>query len=295
MLSIVVVSFNTRDLLRNCLASIRKFEPTAEVVVVDNASSDGSSAMVRAEFPEVIMFDAGKNLGFAGANNLGLAATTQPFIVLLNSDAELLDDSLSRCVARLKADEKIGAIHPRLVGADGKPQQCEYPLPTLTGFARVAARMPPQTEPEPGKSWLAGTALMIRRAALDTVGGKLDDGYFIYWEDADLSASLRRAGWTLAVEEASLVRHVGGASGGGPDASRRADLYAWYCYGKHRWFRRNRPWWEAVGIWLLDTVDVPRKYLRGLVRRSRRKTDWAHARATAGVLIRVLFGLRPTR
>lgn len=293
MLSVVVVSFNTRDLLRACLTSVRRFETGAEIIVVDNASRDGSVEMVRAEFHEVTVIEAGRNLGFAGANNLGIAVATRPVIVLLNSDAELLDDSLSRCAARLATDPSLGAVHPRLVGADGNPQQCEYPLPSLDRCMRTAARVPSAPGARPGRTWLAGTALVIRREALATVGGKLDDGYFIYWEDADLSAQLRRAGWRLAVEGTALVRHVGGASGGGPDAARRADLYAWYCYGKYRWFRRNRPWPEAVGVWILDAVEVPRRYARGLVRQGRRRVEWTHASVTARVLLRTLIGLRP--
>lgn len=130
---------------------------------------------------------------------------------------------------------------------------------------------------------------------LESVGGGLDDGYFIYWEDADLSAALRRAGWELAVEPEALVRHVGGASGGGPGAGRRADLYAWYFWGKHRWFRRNRPWWEAAALVLLDVGDVPRKFLRGLRRPARRRAEWSHARVSLRVLALGLLGRKPTR
>ena len=250
MLSVVVVSFNTRDLLRACLASARRFEPGAQVIVVDNASRDGSAAMVRAEFPEVTVIEAGRNLGFAGANNLGLAVATRPVIVLLNSDTELLDDSLSRCAARLAADPHLGAVHPRLVGADGTPQECEYPLPSLGHLVRRAVRLRPREALRPGRTWLAGTALVIRREALATVGGKLDDGYFIYWEDADLSA-LRRAGWGLAVEETALVRHVGGASGGGAGRHPAPNSMRGTLTVSTAGFQRNRdPWSEAAGVWI---------------------------------------------
>jgi GT2 family glycosyltransferase len=294
MISVVVVSFNTRDLLRKCIASVRRFEPGAEIVVVDNASRDGSAEMVRVEFPEVKLVESATNLGFAGANNTGLRLTTGDVIVLLNSDAELLDAGLSRCARRLAENPRLGAVHPRLVGADGNPQQCEYPLPTFGDEARVAARRS-RRGCEAGRTWLAGTALVIRRAAIEAVGGGLNDGYFIYWEDADLSAQLRKAGWELAVEDEVVVRHVGGASGGGPDASRRADLFAWYFWGKHRWFRRNRPIWEAAALWLLDLCEVPRKFLRGLRHPSRRRAEWSQARVSFRILALGLLGEKPRR
>ncbi|MFO0822179.1 MAG: glycosyltransferase, partial [Gemmataceae bacterium] len=187
---------------------------------------------------------------------------------------------------------KLGAIHPALVGADGRPQECEYPMPSLGRMVRDAVRLTQPATPR-DRTWLAGTALVIRREALEAVGGRLDPGYFIYWEDADLSAQLRARGWNLAFEPAAIVRHVGGASGGGPDAGRRADLYAWYCYGKHRWFRRNRPVWEATAVWMLDALDVPRKFLQGVRHSARRRAAWSHARVTARVLALGLLGLRP--
>lgn len=293
MLSVVIVSFNTRELLRACLKSLQTHEPNAEVIVVDNASHDGSAAMVRAEFPEVILVESPTNQGFAAANNRGLARVTRPYVVLLNSDTELTDDSLSRCVARLEADPKLGAVHPRLIGKDGLPQQCRHLAPEIRGLLRKTIGRDSQTENQPATTWLAGTALVLRRSALADVGSQLDSGYFMYWEDADLSAQLQRAGWSLEVIDDAEITHLGGASGGGPDAARRADLYAWYCFGKHRWFWRNRPAWEASLLWLLDALDVPRKYLRGLRHPGRRPTEWAHAHVTARVLALRLLGLAP--
>ena len=278
-----MVNYNTRDLLRVCLASVRRHEPTAQLIVVDNQSRDGSCDMVRAEFPEVTLIDAGGNLGFAGANNLGLAAATGEFLVLLNSDAELLDNTLSRCAARLHAEPELGAVHPHLIGVDGVAQLCEYRSPTLTDALRIALRRQPR---EPARqTWLAGTALVIRRTALEAIGGRLDDGYFMYWEDADLSASLQAAGWHIAVEPTGLVRHHGGASGGGPDASRRTDLALWYQWGRHRWYRRHRPGWEAVGLGMLEASNSLRHLARGLSYRGR----WRAERAAAGVIVRVLL------
>lgn len=294
MLSVILVSFNAREHLRLCLNSLARHEPGAEVIVVDNASRDGSAEMVAGQFPQVRLVQTGRNAGFAAANNAGLAVATRPFVALLNSDTEVTDDSLSRCVRRLQADPTLGGVHPRLMGTDGLPQQCEHRFPTLAESVRKAFRLPPRDDARRHTTWLAGTALVLRRQALDEIGGGLDSGYFMYWEDADLSAMLRGRGWGLAVQQDAEVRHHGGASGGGPDASRRADLYAWYCYGRHRWFRRNRSPLEAALVWLLDLADVPRKFLRGLFHSARRKGEWAHARVTARVLMSGLLGRTPS-
>jgi N-acetylglucosaminyl-diphospho-decaprenol L-rhamnosyltransferase len=292
MCSVIIVSFNTCELLKKCLLSLQKFEPQSEVIVVDNASKDDSVQMVKREFPEVKVLPLDRNSGFAAANNSGLALATKDYVVLLNSDTELLDSALSCCVARLEANPKLGAIHPLLKGMNGEAQQCQHSFPSLRSVASkaVGKGSAPLSENEP--TWLAGTALVIRKTALDQIGG-LDSGYFMYWEDADLSARLRRNGWDLAVEQSTTILHYGGASGGGPDAARRADLYAWYCFGKHRWFTRNRPTSEALAVWLLDVVDVPRKFLRGLRYSNRRQAEWAHASVTARVLALRLLGLSP--
>lgn len=296
MISIVIVSYNTRELLRQCLASIARHEPGAEMIVVDNASRDGSAAMVRDAFPAAKLVELPANAGFAGANNAGLPLAGGEYVVLLNSDTVLEDDSLGRCAGWLAEHPDVGAVSPELIGVDGRPQECAYRFPSFAGLLGRWLRRPPRPLAGDGDpdAWLAGTALMIRRAALEQVGGRLDDGYFMYWEDADLSARLRAAGWGLARLPGARVRHYGGASGGGADANRRADLHAWFLYGKYRWFARHRPAWEAAGVFLLDCLDVPRQLLRGALRPGRRH-EMSRALILAGVLGRRLVGAAPRR
>lgn len=294
--SLIIVSYNTRDLLAQCLRSIATHAPHAEVVVVDNASRDGSAEMVRSEFPGVKLLALAGNGGFAAANNAGLPLCRGEFVVLLNSDTVLEDDGLDRCAALMRRSPKLGAVSPRLVGFDGRDQQCLHDPPSLRRALRVAARLSPTRGGEgPAREpWLAGTALMVRREAIDGLDGFLDDSYFMYWEDADLSARLRADGWELATCAEAHVRHHGGASGGGADESRRGPLFAWYVYGKHRWFAKHRPAWEAAGLWLLDLVEVPRMLARGALRPGRRH-EISRSRTLAGVLGRRLVGLAPGR
>jgi GT2 family glycosyltransferase len=294
MLSIIVVSYNTRDYLRQCLASLGVHAPAAQVIVVDNASRDGSPDMVREQFPAIKLQAMADNLGFAAANNEGLRVATGDVLVLLNSDTIIEDDSLQRCADWFRDHPKVGALHPKLVGADANPQQSMYHFPTLLGTAREALWMHAEDRGRPEVGWLAGTALFLRREALESIGGRLDDGFWMYWEDADLSAQLLRKGWELAVHPDACIRHYGGASGGGADAMRRADLQAWYEYGKHRWFAKHRPIWETAGLWCLDAINVVRTYFRGLIRKGR-AGDRVHAWVLAKVLAGRLVGREPKR
>ena len=295
-LSLILVSFNTRDLLRQCLFSIARFCPEAQVIVVDNASCDQSADMVRAEFPDVLLIESETNLGFAGANNLGLAQAKGDFQVLLNSDTVLEDDTLTRCVRWMQADPKLGATSPRLIGIDDQYQTCAFRFLSLRDELAKAFRRParPLVGDRDPESWLPGTALVIRREALASVGGRLDDEFFMYGEDADFSMRLRKAGWELAVFSDGRVRHYGGASGGGSDQRRRPDLEAWILYARYRWARRHLGWFGAAGIWGLDAIDVARMYLRGLVRGDF-KTQAIYARVKAQSLARALVGRQPPR
>ncbi|MFO0875802.1 MAG: glycosyltransferase family 2 protein [Gemmataceae bacterium] len=294
MISIVIVSYNTRELLRQCLRSIEQHCPQAEVFVVDNASRDGSPAMVRADFPQVRLIETGRNAGFAAANNAGLKEARGEYLVLLNSDTVLEDDALQRCVDWMQAHPEVGACSPSLMGADGHPQQCVYAFASLRAALRECARLAPRQQPEE-QGWLAGTCLVLRAQALAAIGGTLDDHYWMYWEDADLSARLLQEGWKVEHYPGAQIIHHGGASGGGADATRRADLHAWFLHGKYRWLASYRPWYETAGVWMLDLMDVGRKLVRGVVRPQRRQGEWKHARVLAVTLARELVGGAPPR
>ena len=293
MLSIIIVSYNTSKLLDDCLTSIETHCPDAEVIVVDNGSRDDSVEMTRSRHPQVNCIATGKNLGFAGANNRGIDEANGDFIILLNSDTVLEDDSLSRCVERMQANPELGAVSPSLIDMEGHPQRAYHAFPTLGKRWRQAFSRKEVKLPEPGvEGWLAGTALMIRREALRDIGGRLDGNYWMYWEDADTSAELLEKGWKVEEFTGAHIRHYGGASGGGPDAGRRSDLYAHYAWGEHRWFFKHRPLWESACIWLLDFADLFRRTVRGLIHTDRR-SEIAHARVLANVLGWRVTGRRP--
>ena len=154
-LSLVIVSYNTRELLRQCLESVRGHEPAAQVIVADNASRDGSPEMIREAFPHVELVEMGRNAGFAAANNAALERSRGDFVVLLNSDTVLVDDTLSRCAAWMAERGDIGAASPRLIGTDDQTQPCLFACPRLGDVVRQAVRLTPRAEADETPGWLS--------------------------------------------------------------------------------------------------------------------------------------------
>jgi GT2 family glycosyltransferase/glycosyltransferase involved in cell wall biosynthesis len=247
--AIIVVSWNTRELLAECLASIEATAPAAdlETIVVDNASSDGSAAMVRERFPAVRLLANSSNFGFARANNQAIAATTAPYVLMLNSDARLTPGALQRLVARLDTMPRAGLVGAQLRGPDGAFQYSHARFPsltrealTLTGLGRlVYGPWYPSAGPAFGDrarlvDWVGGACMLARRAALDAVGG-LDDGYWLYCEEVDLCLAMQRAGWEVWYEPDAQVTHRIGASAYQLGPEREAHLYR----SRLRFFRKH--------------------------------------------------------
>lgn len=224
-LSVVVVSWNTRELLAACLGSLFAApKPALEVWVVDNGSGDGSREMVARDFPAVRLIANADNLGFARANNQALERARGRHVLLLNSDTRVVDDALARLVAFLDDHPEAGACGPRLLNADGSLQRSGRDFP---GFgAAVLALIPlpralraalaPRVERRDPERLaevedLTGAALCVRRDALDEIG-LLDPGFFFFGEDVDLCWRLERAGWKrFYVPEARIVHVLAGS------------------------------------------------------------------------------------
>lgn len=146
MLSVCVVNWNTRDLLRACLQSLYRYPPSEpiEVIVVDNASADGSAAMVRAEFPQVVLIANSENLGYARGNNQAMQRAQGEFILLLNPDTEVFEDTLDNALAFMRAHPDAGAIGAKQLFPDGRVQPSVRGFPTpanllseVSGLARL--------------------------------------------------------------------------------------------------------------------------------------------------------------
>jgi GT2 family glycosyltransferase len=223
--SAVIVSYNTRDELLRSLASLRSVTLPIEVLVVDNASTDGSAEAVSESFPEARLRRNAENLGFSRANNQALREARALYVLLLNSDAEVRPGCVESLVDVLDRRADAAVAGPRTLSADGTAQVSFGPALTPLAEWRqrrlvrgVRARRPDalrhaddasRREAEP--DWVSASCFLARRRALEAVG-LFDEGYFLYEEDADLCRRLRNAGWRVVFTPAAEVVHRLGRS-----------------------------------------------------------------------------------
>jgi len=229
-LSIIIVSWNVRDLLQRAIASAYASwgeRPGLEIIVVDNASHDDSIAMLRADFPDVQVIANAENRGFTGGNNQGLAAATGDFLLLLNPDTEVIADALPRMVEYLQAHPGVGMVGPQLLNPDGSVQSSRRRFPTLpvlflesTWLEKLAPRKLlrhyyAQEQPDDlvqDVDWITGAAMLTRRETFAQVGG-MDEGFFMYSEELDWCRRIREAGWrVIYFPEARIIHHEGKSS-----------------------------------------------------------------------------------
>jgi GT2 family glycosyltransferase len=234
---IVIVNWNTRDLLRDCLKSLEAGDPlvSRRVIVVDNASSDGSAEMVRAEFPSVVVIANPVNGGFSQANNLGLKALgfdgqrksmsdAPRYALLLNPDTVVPPDALRQLIERADSDGKIGVIGPRLVMLNGELDlACRRSFPTpevmfwrVTGLSKLFPKsrlfgrynvtyLDEHIETE--VDCVVGAFMMVRREAITSVG-LLDEAFWMYGEDIDWAYRIKQAEWKVLYYPRVTVLHV---------------------------------------------------------------------------------------
>lgn len=229
MLSIVIVNWNTRDLLRLCLDSIGRFSPAEphEIIVVDNASEDGSASMVASEFSHVNLIRNSTNLGYAKGNNQGISASNGEMVLTLNPDTEFFDDSLQRACEMLRSKSSVGALSGRLLNRDGTTQKSirGFPRPwdlfcDLIGLSRLFPNSKLfgryrqngfDYEIETEVEQPMGTFLLYRREALDKTG-MMDEQFPIFFNEVDLLMRIRKEGFTVLYSPEVKLFHEGGAS-----------------------------------------------------------------------------------
>lgn len=229
-LSIVIVNWNAKDYLNKCVASIYENATNLsfEIIVVDNASSDGSAEMLRSEFPSVILIENKNNPGFGAANNQALKRCASEFVLILNPDTEVLDGAFVTMVSFMKQNEKAGAVGAKLLNANGAAQlTCARNFPTLlTEFfwlTTLVRRFPKNRivghylmsywdhNDKREVDCLSGACIMARQDVLKKLN-YFDEDYFIYGEDADLCYRIKKAGWQIWYLPEAEIIHYGGAS-----------------------------------------------------------------------------------
>ena len=228
-LSVIIVSYNTRGLTLDCLRTLfAQLAPlSAEVVVVDNASADGSPAAVAEAFPAVRLLVNAANLGFGAANNLAMRVARGRYFLLLNSDAFPHAGCLPALVDFLETRPRVGMVGPRLVNADGSLQRSCWPFPSpwralldsLWLPGSLAARWPGfddyrhwPHDTERTVDFVIGACLLVRREVYEQVGG-FDERFFVYQEETDWQKRCQQAGWQVMFTPAGTATHLAGASG----------------------------------------------------------------------------------
>lgn len=261
--SVITVAYECRELLRAMLASLDGALGglTAEVIVVDNASSDGVVEMLRAEWPSVRVIEMGENAGFARANNRGIEGARGRYVMLLNPDTVAHEGALARLADFLDADPRAGVAAPRLLYPDLTDQGTARSFPTAA--AALFGRRSLMTKLFPGNrwsrrylsgrargdvdpfevDWVSGAAMMVRREVIDRVGG-LDEGFFMHWEDADWCHRMKDAGLSVhCIPAARIVHHEGGSRRGWPPRQLRA-----FHAGAYRYYAKHHApqWWNPL-------------------------------------------------
>jgi hypothetical protein len=258
-ISIVIVNWNTRELLLDCLASVYATVRTLrfEVFLVDNASSDGSVGAVRAQYPQVKIIQNEKNLGFAVANNKALRLTQGKYALLLNTDTVLTDGAIAKLFAYLKNHDEIGMACGQLLNADGSKQNSIANFPSLLGLLcneTVLRLLWPRRFPSKRQEYRApievesciGACLMVRKAAMEAVG-LLDERYFFFLEETDWAFAMHRAGWKSCFVPEARIYHLQGRSAGHNVSARIMFYRARYQYFR-KWFPKI---WPLHGLLLV--------------------------------------------
>lgn len=225
LVTVIIVSYNTRELLAQCLESLRPetVMTSVSVTVVDNASHDGSVAMVRDRFPWVTVVESLVNSGFAAANNLVLRDLASPYALLLNSDTVVAPGTIQHMLDCMERRPDAGVVGCRLLNADDSLQRScwrfPHPLRALgeaLGVTQALRRRSNYSEwdyaSERRVDFVIGACLLLRKATLDQAG-IFDERFFMYGEEMDLCYRLARAGWSVWYTPERSVVHYGGASG----------------------------------------------------------------------------------
>ncbi len=298
-ISIIIVSYNTRDYLRDCLESLRADPalPPHEIFVVDNGSRDGSVALVKAEFPDVRVIETGENLGFAKANNLALRQMRGRTALLLNSDTVATPGALKAMLGVLDAHPSAAAIGPRLLNRDGSLQPSCYKFPSparalcdqlflttlLAHHPRLGDYRRWAHDTLQAVDFVIGAALLVRAAVIAEVG-LLDENFFMYAEETDWCYRMHRAGHQVLFTPDAQITHYGGGSG-----KTMADrVFVESSLGQRRFYRKHYGPAGAgvlrVSLVLGALLRVPLFTVVGLVSAGRRAKSWAIVRLWVNIL-----------
>jgi len=306
-ISILIVSFNTKDVLRECLESVALSSRNlaVETIVVDNCSHDGSAAMVRQEFPWAQVIESHENLGFGRANNLAFEAAKGRYIVLLNSDAFLQANTLCLSLEKMEADPSVGLASGRLVGRDGElqPSARMFPNPVrqLLVISGLADRYPrsrffgqaDRTWADPMQpaevDWVPGAYSIIPARILHQ-HGFFDPRFFLYYEEVDLCLRIQNAGFKIMYWPEICVVHVGGESSRQVKSLEMsqtgAQLVLWRMRSTLLYYRKHKGSMAAVVCWLEEMWYLLRGWRNRLRRGEEARVEVRNQERLASLMVR---------
>ncbi len=258
-LSVIIVSWNVRELLDKCLESLRRTRRSngqpgqnqlkIEIIVVDSGSADGSVELLREKHPDLTLLPQGQNVGFTRGNNIGLERARGAFLLLLNPDTEVRPDAIGKVIDFMRGHPRAGIVGPHTLNSDGSHQSTRRRFPTLlTGIFEstwLSAWAPAAVESRYRMldtndddileaDWVQGSALMLRRAVYDAIGG-LDEGFTMYSEELDYCRRAKTAGWQVFYHGGAEITHHGGKSSEQAAASTQIHFQT----SKLRYFRKH--------------------------------------------------------
>lgn len=226
--TVVIVNWNTKELLKACLRSIyqESAKTVQEVIVVDNDSTDGSQALVRQEFSQARLIENEDNRGFSYACNQGIRASRSEYVIILNSDTLVSSGSIDSMTDFMDKNDRVGVLGPKLLNEDGSVQLSCRNFPSFkeaTGhaFLGIFSQANPYTrsyrqmdwdhQTACEVDWVSGACMILRRKALDEIG-LFDESYFMYLEDVDLCRRMKESGWKVYFYPEAVVTHLSGGS-----------------------------------------------------------------------------------
>ncbi|MBN1795986.1 MAG: glycosyltransferase family 2 protein [Sedimentisphaerales bacterium] len=227
--SIIIPNYNTRDILRDCLASLYKYPMTvsSEIIVVDNASNDGSAEMVKKEFGQIILIENKVNSGYAGACNLGIKKSKGRYLLILNSDTLALEGTIDKIIRFADENPKAAIIGCRALNPDMTLQPTCFMYPSILNMLLASTyfyKLFPNNKffGRQAMSWwdrddtrevdvVTGCCMLVRKEAIDNVG-MMDESFFMYAEETDWCYRFKKAGWKVMYTPAAEIIHIGGRS-----------------------------------------------------------------------------------
>ncbi len=312
VVSIIIVNWNTREILRDCLRSVYEHAGPVDfhVIVVDNASTDGSADMVRSEFGKVELIANSDNRGFAAANNQGMAVATGRYVLLLNSDTLVLDGAIAKMVTCADAHPDVAVLGCRVLNRDRSLQPTCFMYPSVlnvfldvTSLSKVAPRS--RFFGRARMTWwkrdnvrevevVTGCFMLVRREAVDRVG-VMDDSFFMYGEETDWCYRFRKAGWKVLFAPCGEIIHLGGASSRRAAGEMNLQLKAGVLQFMHKHATRMQYVSACLLMGLFLILRIPFWFVRGIVCNRDRRRSWSHVVAYAKGLRRITGGWQGLR